>query len=1457
MKKTKVSPRRSTFRGVVLALAVSALSSQLAQAHPYASGLTNNSGTISFILNESADSVQVAFDNAGAGYTTTNNLGALTNGVQSFVLGAHTNYAIIVSKAGNGIPFKISQDTNRFVNFGLPEGIAVNKNPKTSNFGRIYVCDSAGGANGSTWGGVVSRTTTQGVYLLNADQSDAVGQGDTALTAGLSVDTTASVSAVPYKISVGPDDMVYFGDCRGQYGTPHYAEAGAGIYMAAPDFSTGQDLFPFGSTTMFGGVDGKPCVTGSLAKGNLVVYAYEWDNASPADPMVWRYDIGAGPLPWSTPPPTFFLDAWQVGVNYVEGDTTLSPDGTLLYVMLDRGTPGSGQPPLCIYRTNSFTGTTLQQANAIWNCETVLGTTHDPFQYCYSFDISPDGQQLATADGLNVNGPIEVMSLTNGMPDISTFHCVDTGMDGANATGGNGSSIRGICFDAAGNVYASTRAGFIRVYSPGQSTVAITANNATCTNGTFSITKSSLSPQAYVAGFPDPNLDLSGTIMAAEYYGGQYGVLLMGGVPFVNNNTRVGGTANGDANVPNFGSSQDAINLAKISASDNYGASLSFSVPGTAGHSYKLQMLFHDNYTGTAAVRNRQFDVKVGNGVALAYNLDLALLGANLTTPRDVVLTYSYTNTDGSALPITTASEANNSLISALILKDTTPGYVMPPSIVLNPSSVTNLAGQTVSFQSAALGTAVYYQWQAAPYGSTAYTNLINSGRFSGVNSNTLTIANIRASDGLDYVLKATNSVASALSTPASLGVTILGGLATVTQPSDLGLGVGTVVAAEYYGTDMGPLAIGSTTFYDNNNRLFNNGNTAAFTAPANTPNFGAGQDAANLALISAMDAWGNNNATLDFTVPTTAGRNYLLKLLLHDNFFNTVGTRVFQINAGPQGGALAQLGPQAIDLVNFGDYETQPDDLMLTLGVTNYGGSPIEVQMVGSTQNPLISAIILQDVSAGAVPPIISVQPQSAVTLYSGHTTNLFALVGGTSLIYQWQISTDSGGTWSNLSDSPGSVSGSTAPTLTLTVSASVPNAEYHLVAHNSAGSVTTTPATVTVLTGPPVILTGGDLPATQFGRVGQTLNLSVGLDGDAPFTCTWQRSTDGGTTWKPVANSGRISGATSNVLTILNAQTNDSGIYQLSVLDDQSGGNPTMSAQDNLSVLFGAAGFGTDGAGWTLNGETPSISDGVFVLTTYDSTQTTPDHRTAFYSVPVCIGAFHAGFTYLDSSGFLGGDAADGGFFALQNDPSGASYLGDGGGGLAYTGLGGPSFALCWDLYVYDPAHIGTPGWLWATNAANVGNSVNPFGPSGDVAFTRTDPINIDLLYYAGQLTLTMTQDSYFFQRVISSINLPAMLGANTAYVGVGGADGGLSSSQQVSNFYFEPLVGLSFQLTSTNTVVFSWEKNSGLVLESTADVASGVWQTVPAGTVAGQAVIPLTSAARQFYRLVAPLP
>src|SRR4051812_44295754 len=97
----------------LLAAAVASvlLFTNVARAVPYASGITNTAGTVSFILNESADNVKIVF-NGGA---STNDLGAQSKGGHSFSLGAATSYEIYVTKTGPTAWTQISEDTNNFV----------------------------------------------------------------------------------------------------------------------------------------------------------------------------------------------------------------------------------------------------------------------------------------------------------------------------------------------------------------------------------------------------------------------------------------------------------------------------------------------------------------------------------------------------------------------------------------------------------------------------------------------------------------------------------------------------------------------------------------------------------------------------------------------------------------------------------------------------------------------------------------------------------------------------------------------------------------------------------------------------------------------------------------------------------------------------------------------------------------------------------------------------------------------------------------------------------------------------------------------------------------------------------------------------------------------------------------------------------------------------------------------
>ncbi|OHE89144.1 MAG: hypothetical protein A3G75_07685 [Verrucomicrobia bacterium RIFCSPLOWO2_12_FULL_64_8] len=125
--------------------------------------------------------------------------------------------------------------------------------------------------------------------------------------------------------------------------------------------------------------------------------------------------------------------------------------------------------------------------------------------------------------------------------------------------------------------------------------------------------------------------------------------------------------------------------------------------------------------------------------------------------------------------------------------------------------------------------------------------------------------------------------------------------------------------------------------------------------------------------------------------------------------------------------------------------------------------------------------------------------------------------------------------------------ISGATSTTLNLTSVQASDAGTYIVVVTNSAGSVTSDNATLTVNV-PPAITTQ---PASQTVSVGANVNFSVVATGSPAPTYQWKK---GGT---------NITGATSDTLNLTNVQTSDAGNYTVVVT------NVAGSVTSNTAVL------------------------------------------------------------------------------------------------------------------------------------------------------------------------------------------------------------------------------------------------------------------------------------------------
>lgn len=246
----------------------------------------------------------------------------------------------------------------------------------------------------------------------------------------------------------------------------------------------------------------------------------------------------------------------------------------------------------------------------------------------------------------------------------------------------------------------------------------------------------------------------------------------------------------------------------------------------------------------------------------------------------------------------------------------------------------------------------------------------------------------------------------------------------------------------------------------------------------------------------------------------------------------------------------------------------------------------------------------------------------------------------------------------------------------------------------------------------------------------------------------------------------------------------TAPSGVYTLSIRVAHD-----YHFTDYSFQLFLNDGTVNDRFSWQLNGGA-ELTNGTFTLTDGG----VGEARSAWYLFSQDINAFQASFEYLAVSNI---GIADGMAFVLQNDPSGVNALGAAGGGLAYLGIT-PSFALLLNVYAGAP---GGPGIQISTGGAGLGT--NTYLTTDPVYLASGQPIKVDLYYLNGVLNVTLTNlASGLAYATNFTIDIPAAVGLNQAWVGMTAATGGETANQTVSNFVFTSISAVSTVLVNNAT-------------------------------------------------------
>lgn len=197
-------------------------------------------------------------------------------------------------------------------------------------------------------------------------------------------------------------------------------------------------------------------------------------------------------------------------------------------------------------------------------------------------------------------------------------------------------------------------------------------------------------------------------------------------------------------------------------------------------------------------------------------------------------------------------------------------------------------------------------------------------------------------------------------------------------------------------------------------------------------------------------------------------------------------------------------------------------------------GSSGSDATSTGSTSNATTT-------TDSAAAPAIATQPASVSVTAAASASFTVSATGGGTLAYQWR----KGGS---------AIGGATAATYTIVATTAADAGSYDVVVSNSAGSVTSAAATLTVnaADSAPVIVTQ---PVAQSVAVGAGVTLSVTATGSGTLAYQWRK---GGVA---------IDGATASSYTIAGATVNDGGSYDVVVTN--ANGSVTSNAV-TLSVTL-----------------------------------------------------------------------------------------------------------------------------------------------------------------------------------------------------------------------------------------------------------------------------------------------
>ncbi len=488
------------------------------------------------------------------------------------------------------------------------------------------------------------------------------------------------------------------------------------------------------------------------------------------------------------------------------------------------------------------------------------------------------------------------------------------------------------------------------------------------------------------------------------------------------------------------------------------------------------------------------------------------------------------------------------------------------PAITSQPANAAVCAGNAATFTVAATGGGLTYQWQESTTGAGGpWNNLSNVAPYSGVTTNSLTInPTVVGMNNYQYRCVVSGSCPSPVNS----------------NPGVLTVGTALVITSQP----------ASQTVCEGANTSFSvtiSGTVNSYQWQESTNGGGIWNNITNGGIYN-----GATSATLNLTGVTAAMNTYQYRCVITGSCppINS-NAAILTVNTAPvitvqPGNSTVYTGnPTAFSITATGTnltYQWQVStggcggtwtNITNTAPYSGFNTATLTINPTSTAMNGYGYRCVVNGTCTPAAtstcglltvntPVTITSQPASS-TICAGAQTSFTVGAAGTSPTYQWQESTNGGGTWNNITNA-GVYSGATTATLTLTgVTAGMSGYQYRAIVNGAppGGSVTSNAATLTVNTSPAITT----LPvAGTTICAGQNTAYSVTANGTA-LTYQWQLSTDGGTVYTNLSNAGVYSGVTTATLNIT-AATVAMNNYRYRVIIS---GTCTPAATSSAAVL------------------------------------------------------------------------------------------------------------------------------------------------------------------------------------------------------------------------------------------------------------------------------------------------